>query len=138
MNRRGRSLVWRIPIRLARVVPVVFAAGLLMLASAASGQPAPGKKIDYRILYAGHPGSDREKEFVEFLGKQFQEVKTTDLAKFSEARAQGFDVVVLDYDGDGFKAPRPNLTSSYRQATVTIGVAGGMFSASRGLKTGYM
>ncbi len=123
---------------LARVAAVVFTAGLFLLAPAASAQPAPGKKIDLKILYAGHPGSSREKEFVEFLGKQFRDVKAADLAGFGEAQAQGFDVVLLDYDGDGFKAPRPALSPNYRRATVTLGVAGGLLTSSLGLKTGYM
>ena len=72
--------------------------------------PAPPAKIATRILYAGRPGSDREKDFVEFLGKYFTHVETGDLAAFGDKSANGFDVAILDYDGDGkdaFNFPRP-------------------------------
>ena len=95
------------------------------------------KKSDLTILYAGHPDSAREKDFVQFLGKHFTEVKTGDLAKFTEEQAEGFDVVILDYDGDGFKAPRPRLSRQYTRSTITVGVVGGLFSSSMRLRTGY-
>jgi hypothetical protein len=51
---------------------------------------------------------------------------------------QGHDVVILDYDGDGFKAPRVNLPRSYARSTVTVGVVGAIISGDMGLKTGYL
>ena len=104
------------------------------------GPPAPPAKIAMRILYAGHPGSDREKDFVEFLGKYFTQVETGDLATFSDKSADGFDAAILDYDSDGrdaFKFPRPKLSLNYARATVTVGVAGAMICSQLRLKTGY-
>ncbi len=99
---------------------------------------AAAEKIELKILYAGHPGSDREKDFVQFLKQQFAEVKTGDLEKFKENSSSGYDVVIMDYDGDGFKAPRPNLSRQYKRATVTVGVIGAFICGSQGLKTGYL
>ena len=93
-----------------------------------------------RVLYAGHPDSAREKDFVEFLGKYFTQVQAGDLATFSDKSANGFDVAILDYDGDGVEAlhaPRPKLSQNYAHATVTVGVAGGLIGNQLRLKTGY-
>jgi len=95
-------------------------------------------KIDLRILYAGHPDSAREKDFVQFLKEHFVGVATGDLAGFKEKHAKGFDVIILDYDGDGSKAPRPRLSSEYTRPTVTVGVAGALICGSVSLKTGYL
>lgn len=116
-----------------------FAAMLVIGACAlsASAQPQPAK-IDLKVLYAGHPGSDREKEFVEFLKQHFTEVSTDDLAKFTGASAGKFDVVLLDYDGDGFKSPMPNISGNYTKPTVTLSVTGGLLCSRMRLKTGYM
>lgn len=112
---------------------------LLMLALAPAPSRAAGapSKIALRIFYAGHPGSARETDFVGFLKQYFAEVRTGDYAKFSAAYAKDSDVVILDYDGDGFKAPRLNLREDYRRATVTVGVAGGLLCGGLGLKSGY-
>ena len=96
------------------------------------------EKIELRILYAGHPGSAREKDFVYFLNQHFVRVVTGDLAKFDGAQAKVADVVLLDYDGDSYKAPQPNVGKDYRRATVTVGLAGGVFCSKRHLKTGFL
>jgi hypothetical protein len=121
--------------RLATVV--LLLAGIVVLGASASAQTRPAEKVDVKILYAGHPGSEREKDFVEFLKQHFKEVRTGDLAKFNGSTT-GFDVALLDYDGDGFKAPHPALGRDYSRATVTIGVPGGMICSQLSLKTGYM
>jgi hypothetical protein len=96
-------------------------------------------KIDLRIFYAGHPGSEREGDFVAFLEKRFARVVTGDLATFVPDQARDSDVVVLDYDGDGFEAPRPKLRGSdYRRATVTVGVVGAFICGQLGLKGQYL
>lgn len=95
-------------------------------------------KTDLRILYVGHPASEREKDFVRFLTDHFRKVRTDDLAKFKEKQTEGFDVIILDYDGDGFKAPRPRLSSEYTRPTVTVGVAGALICDNMSLKTGYL
>jgi hypothetical protein len=99
-----------------------------------------GEKIDLKILYAGKPGSGRERDFVEFLKEHFTAVTNTDMSKFTVAQAAGVDVVLLDWDGTSeevFKAPRPKLGEGYSRATVTIGVPGAFICGQRGLKTGY-
>ena len=60
-----------------------------------SALPELGK---LRILYAGRPGSDREKDFVGFLKKYFDVVETGNLETFKETDTQGFDVTLLDWD----------------------------------------
>ena len=119
---------------------------ILLLAVAALGlssgnvfaETEQGEKIDLRILYSGHPGSTREKDFVVFLRKHFRAVETGDLAKFNPNQAKGFDVIILDYDGDGFKAPRVHFPSGYSRPTVTVGVVGAFICGSHRLKTGYL
>jgi hypothetical protein len=91
-----------------------------------------------RVFYAGHPEGEREKDFVQFLSKHFKQVGTGDLVKFKEEQAEYFDVVILDYDGDGFKAPRPKLSPEYTRPTMTIGVAGSVICSNMSLKTEYL
>ena len=96
------------------------------------------EKIDLRILYVGHPDSAREKDFVNFLTKQFKAVETADLKDFNEGQTDGFDVTILDYDGDGFKSPRPNISRNFSRPMFTVGVAGALMSFRWNLKTGYL
>jgi hypothetical protein len=96
------------------------------------------EKIDLRILYVGHPDSSREKDFVNFLTKQFKAVETADLKDFNEGQTDGFDVTILDYDGDGFKSPRPNISRNFSRPMVTVGVTGALMSSRWNLKTGYL
>jgi hypothetical protein len=99
---------------------------------------SPTSKIDLRVVYVGMPGPGRADDFVPFLGKHFAEVGHGDLAEFRESDADGYDVVILDYDGDGFKAPRPSLSRTYARPTVLVGVMGALLSGNLGLKTGYI
>jgi len=124
--------------RIRLLALLVLAGALLTWPVPAFAQDEPAAKIELKILYAGHPASEREKDFVHFLGKYFVQVKTSDLAKFADADARGFDVVLMDYDGEGFNAPRPRIGRNYARPTVTIGVAGAMIAGNLGLKTGYM
>jgi len=109
---------------------------LLMPATRAPGQA--DQKLNLSVYYAGHPGSAREADFLQFLSAHFRQVDSGDLAKFDGSQAAKSDVVLLDYDGDGFQAPRPMLPRDYSRPTVTIGVVGGLLSGQLGLKTGYM
>ncbi len=95
-------------------------------------------KLELRVLYAGHAGSAREKEFVDFLGEHFRQVQAVELLSFKPAQADGFDVVVMDYDGDLFKTHFPQLPRSYARATVTVGVPGALICSGLRLKTGYL
>jgi len=90
------------------------------------------------ILYAGHPGSERERNFVEFLSKHFGTVKTGDLQTFKEADTQGFDVTLLDWDWNEFKGPRPTVSASFSRPVMTLGVPGGLICLQWRLKTGYL
>ena len=147
-----------------RKVGVAAALLLVLLAgtrSSAQSQSAPAdaEMSKLRILYVGHPDSDREKDFVQFLGAYFATVKTADLnafdrKTFTDKDAEGFDVTILDYDGDGFKAPRAmvvprfaddgpgnprsSVGPSFSRPLITVGVAGGLMCSQWGLKTGYL
>ena len=124
----GRILRWATAITLFTAVCVCHAVE----------GTAPSEKINLRILYVGKPDSSREKDFVEFLAGHFSEVETGNLAEFSEGQADGFDVVIFDWEGRGFDAPRPRLSQQYTRPTVTVGVAGAGICNSLGLKSGYL
>ena len=98
----------------------------------------PGGAIDLKVLYAGRPGSDREKDFVAFLSKHFTRVTTGDLAKFNDVRAAAVDVVIFDYDGKSSDAPMPDISDDYSAPTITLGVVGANICSELGLATGYM
>ncbi len=118
-------------------LPVVLLAGTWSRAQSPSA-PAAAEVSKLRILYAGHAGSDREKDFVTFLKKYFEVVQTGNLQTFKEADTQGFDVTILDYDGDGFKAPRAKISLGFSRPLITVGVPGGLMCSQWGLKTGYL
>ncbi|MHC4553536.1 MAG: hypothetical protein ACYSUT_12360 [Planctomycetota bacterium] len=95
-------------------------------------------KIEMSLYYAGHPGSEREKDFADFLIKHFTKIETGDLAAFDGSQSNGFDVTILDYDGDGFESPRPNIPHTFTKPVVTMGVTGAFISGQRNLKTNYL
>jgi hypothetical protein len=140
------------------VLLIVALAGIEGRAQSSSA-PADTQVSKLRILYAGHPGSDREKDFVRFLGQHFETVKTVDLGAFAKTGfkdkdAEGFDVTIFDYDGDGFKAPQPPVLPRFldeaakdspsmvglrfTRPLITVGVAGGLMCSRWSLKTGYL
>src|SRR4030042_1680933 len=89
------------------------AAVLLMILLVSAGNHAqspsapPATAVSkLRILYAGHPGSEREKDFVDFLKKYFDVVQTGNLQTFKEADTQGFDVTLLDWDTNRYEGPQ--------------------------------
>jgi hypothetical protein len=126
---------------IARLFPKVFLAlaapGLFAAAPEGFAQAPATNKISLRILYVGNPGSAREADFLAFLKQHFRQVSSANLAGFDGTEAGKADVVLLDYDGDGFKAPQPNLSDTFDRPTLTISVAGGLWASHRGLKTGY-
>jgi hypothetical protein len=107
---------------------------LLALGSVAQAQVNRGLKI----LYAGRPGSEREKDFVAFLRQNFDTVQTGNLETFQEADTQGFDVTLLDWDWNEFKGPKPRISESFSRPMITLGVPGGLISSQWRLKTGYL
>jgi hypothetical protein len=153
----GSAEIRRIGVAAAALL-VLLLAGAGSHAQSASAPPA-AEVSKLRILFVGHPGSEREKDFVQFLGQHFEIVKTADLNAFAQAGfkdqdAEGFDVTILDYDGDGFKAPRPRIVPRFldfdvrsspslagrwfSRPLITVGVAGGLMCSQWGLKTGYL
>ena len=129
--------------RSALCATLLFLFAVTLLISSARGattgpdeEHVPGK-IALRVLYAGHPGSEREKDFVTLLERHFKNVGKTDLKTFAEKQAEDFDVVIMDYDGRCFDAPRPDLSNSYTRATVTVAGVGALIGGSLRLKTDY-
>ena len=104
----------------------------------AKSESEAAEKSAMKILYAGHPGSEREKDFVEFLAKHFEKVESGDLKEIKDSDAEGFDVIIFDYDGDGFNSPRPGLSPAFSKPALTMGVTGAFICGSRNLKTGYL
>ena len=99
------------------------------------------EKIALRILYAGTPGSMREKDWLGFLKKHFTKVASADLKGFTGKESSDFDVLILDSDYSGrraFSAPRPSLVKDYSRPTVTVGAVGAMICDGMRLKTGYL
>ena len=103
-----------------------------------SGRQQPQLNRTLRILYAGRPGSDREKDFVGFLKKHFDVVQTGNLETFKEADTQGFDVTLLDWDWNAFEGPKPKISESFSRPVITLGVPGGMICREWELKTSYL
>jgi|GEM_PF-754044 len=96
-----------------------------------------------RILYAGNPGSDRERDYVGFLKKTFAQVDTVDYRAFREKMAEGHDVVIFDWtsiyprDKAGrmldltstnsdmnYPEPPPHPSYDYSRPTILIGGPG--------------
>ena len=118
-------------------------AGLAFLASIASGQTPPsppaaapraagaGDATDLSILYAGAPGGEREKHFVEFLEEWFPEVQTISLEELTSKAAEPFDVVVADWksqykDGRSLPdaEPKVRLDPGYSKPTICLASVG--------------
>ena len=123
-------------------------AGLLFFASTAAGQtsppstpappasPAPAAAAksdatDLSILYAGAPGGEREKHFVEFLEQWFPEVQTISLEALTPKAAEPFDVVIADWkpqykDGKSLPdaGPKVHPDPAYSKPTICIASVG--------------
>lgn len=89
-------------------------------------------RIPINVLYAGNPGSDREKDFVGLLESHFARVEATDYRTFREEQAEDQDVVIFDWteycvrDKDGKviredRPPVPPLSREYDRPTILIG-----------------
>jgi len=121
-------------------------AGLAFLASIASGQtppPAPSAKsaadaTDLSILYAGAPGGEREKHFVEFLEEWFPGVQTISLEALTSKVAEPFDVVVADwmphYKNGSYEQgtdPKAHLDPRYSKPTICIASVGSVICGGK-------
>ncbi len=128
-------------------MPWIAVAGLLLLAPCQASRAE--EPIGLKVLYAGNPGSEREKNFVTFLGEHFQKVGTVHYSQFAEADAKGYDVVIFDWtsiyprdeDGkikkgsNGLDSPTPpKLSPDYDRPSILIGAAGGFLAQPLRLK----
>jgi len=95
-----------------------------------SEQTGTAEKIDLRILYVGQPDTERTKDFIEFLSKNFEKVGNIDKKTFNEHKTDEFDVIVID--------EIINISREYSRPTVTIGIAGTKIGDYLDLKTGYL
>ncbi len=98
---------------------------------------SPGK-IPLRVLYVGLPGTERQKDFVTFLGKHFTQVDTGDYNTFQEEQTKDCDVAILDKDGLEWKPLDIRVSSRYSRATMSLGVPGAFWVRSVSRKMGYM
>jgi hypothetical protein len=122
-------------------IPIILA---LLIVPCGGGQEAPAEnKISLRILYAGMPGTDRQKDFVSFLSRHFAEVKSVDVSSFTQELANESDVVILDKDGIqwGNRGGNPlyeiRLPKGYSRATLALGIPGAFLYDRMSLKPGY-
>jgi len=102
----------------------------------ASANPQLNRRL--KILYAGRPGSDREKDFVAFLRKYFDVVQTGNLEAFQEADTQGFDVTLLDWDPNASEGPTPAISPSFSRPVITLGIRGALICRQWRLRVGYL
>ena len=146
-------------IRTRAMERILLTAGLaLALAGVALGGPrgadgavkapaagaAPTEKITMKILYVGVPETARQRDFVSFLSERFTEVRSTDVTKFEEQQAKGYDVVLLDKDGEewgskdiDFPLSKIHFSEGYSCATISLGIPGAFFASKMDLKPGY-
>ena len=109
--------------------------------------------INLKVLYAGNPGSDRTKDFKEFLERYFTSVAVVDFRQFEEAQAADHDVVIFDWttiyarDAEGkilqdqngiTMPPAPQLSRDFDRATILIGAAGGQVAGRLDLKINWL
>lgn len=118
--------------RSARVVACLIVFGGTLLCR---GQELPQRSRSLKILYAGHPGTEREKDFVGFLKKHFDVVQTGNLKTFKEADAEGFDVTLLDWDWNSW--PTLKISDSFSRPVVTFGNFGALMCGNWRLKTAH-
>jgi hypothetical protein len=129
---------------------------VLLALSGASQDPAlPSKppvaandaKQPLSVLYAGAPGTEREKSFVALLKEHFAKVETIALGSLSMKTAAPFDVVVADWREryayvDGKAKQLPGFSSSFglddgfTRPIVMIGAVGG--EIARWSKIGWL
>ena len=107
-------------------------------ASPQSASVNPQLNRSLKILYAGRPDSDREKDFVVFLKKYFDVVQTGNLQTFKEGDTQGFDVMLLDWNPNAIEGPTPTVSPSFSRPVITLGIRGALICRQWRLRTGYL
>lgn len=116
----------------------------LALAACSALSVLADEKLPLKVLYAGEPGSAREKEFVEFLDGQFTQIGKVDLRTFKSADAERFDVVIFDWSPryrDASSMPvqvHPKLDADFDRAAVMIGATGGEIGSQQRLKLDWL
>ena len=124
-----------------RTCRAALAAALVTLLTTSSLAANDGaQRIEWKVLYAGNPDSERTKDFEGFLKEHFVRVGTTDYSAFRESEADGYDVVIFDWtsiyprDADGkidysrgsTSSPNPpQLTREFSRPAILIGAGGG-------------
>jgi hypothetical protein len=88
------------------------------------------KKNNLCILYVGQLNTERSKDFIEFLSKNFKKVAVVDKKVFNEDNTAEFDVILLD--------EIIRIKRDYLRPTVTIGSSGTKVGDYLDLKTGYL
>ncbi len=101
-------------------------------------QAGTSEKLDLRILYVGLPGTERRKDFVEFLRQHFWQVDTADYNTFKEEQTKDCDVAIFDKDGLEWKSLDIEVSGQYSRATISIGVPGAFWCRRVSSKMGYM
>ncbi len=104
----------------------------------AETQLAASEKIPLKVLYVGLADTERQQDFVDFLGKHFEHVATADYNNFQESQTEDCDVAIFDKDGIEWRPLNIKVSDRYSRATMTIGVPGAFWCDRRRLKTGYM
>ena len=96
------------------------------------------EKSDLRILYVGLADTERQKDFVTFLGKHFKQIDTADYYAFTEEQTKDCDVAIFDKDGIEWAPLEIDVSDKYSRATVSIGVPGAFWVRKVSPKMGYM
>ena len=115
----------------------LIAWGVVVVGGTSAGAEGPAP---LKILYAGNPGSDRERDYVGFLKGTFPVVDAVDYRTFREEMADGHDVVIFDWTsiqkrdasgrvdeknpGMAYPKPIPHPGENYSRPTILIGGAG--------------
>lgn len=118
------------------VLAISLAAPLAADAPPASEDLGPAR--EYRILYAGPSGTDREQAFLDFLRGWFARVDAIDLKRLTPDAASDYDVVVADWkrryspdggfasdDGSSFPSARAGIGPEFTKPIVMIGAVAG-------------
>jgi len=103
-----------------------------------SQPPVASGKIPLRVLYVGLPDTERQNDFVTFLGKHFTQVDTADYNSFKEEQTKDCDVAIFDKDGLEWAPLDVDVSPQYSRATVSLGVPGAFWVRRVSRKMGYM
>ena len=127
-----------------RAAPIALALTCLVAIPArGDGPPLP-----LRVLYAGKGGTDRSREFQDFLRPRVAALGVADFAIFRDRDADGYDVAILDGDpADVDRAtdpatkagqPWPELSPASGRPTVLVGAMGGLVAQRHQLKLSWL